>query len=103
MPTTQCELCGNEHSWKWEEAFEKFGFGDGAAAFLTDEVCTALNNAGYWTQTEAWGIHNTVITSIKNPEGREFIECEGRSLGYDCPRTYLPADIIKVLDKALPY
>ena len=29
MPITTCLTCCGEYHWKWEEAFDKFGFGDG--------------------------------------------------------------------------
>ncbi len=29
MPITECQNCGGSLHWHWEEAFAKFGFGDG--------------------------------------------------------------------------
>ena len=96
---TYCQSCGTRHAWDWEEAFDKFGFGDGDGLVMTDSVADALREAGYAVTTEHWGLHNVVITSIKR-DGIEQIP-EKVSLGYDNPRDYLPAALISLLDSAL--
>lgn len=29
MPLIECDSCGGDLYWRWEEAFDKFGFNDG--------------------------------------------------------------------------
>ena len=100
MSSITCEHCGATHDWKWEEAFEKFGFDDGDGMVMTDTVVEALETAGYTVKSEAWGLHNVIITSIKC-KGRERIPAKA-NVGYDDPRKYLPKAVIKVLDAAFP-
>jgi hypothetical protein len=93
---TTCESCGTCHQWTWEEAFDKFGFGDGDGLVMTDSVAGVLIGAGYAVESQQWGLHNVVITSIKL-DGVEQIP-EGATIGYDDPRSYLPATIVELLD-----
>jgi hypothetical protein len=93
---TICESCGARHDWTWEEAFQKFGFGDGDGLVMTDSVAGVLIDAGYAVESQQWGLHNVIITSIKL-DGVEQIP-EGTTLGYDDPRGYLPAAIVALLD-----
>lgn len=102
MPITECELCGNRANWRWEEAFDKFGFNDGDGDVRTKDVFNVLQEAGYTPTETRWGWHNTVITSIKTPEGKDLIDRHLPRFGYDCPRTYLPEAIIELLDEKLP-
>lgn len=88
--------------WHWEEAFDKFGFEDGDGVVMTDLVAVALCAGGYLVTTQKWGLHNTVITSIRSPQGREQIP-DGTKLAYDPPRGYLPPAILKLLDRAFPH
>ena len=81
-------------------AFDKFGFGDGDYQVETYNVEEILINAGYEVDILPFGMHNTVITSIK-------LDCieqipDGTIIGYDDPRQYLPAFIVTILDEALP-
>ena len=99
MSSTTCPTCGESHSWSWEEAFEKFGFGDGDGIVMTEHVATALRTRGHTVTTEPWGCHNVTITSIKTKKGKELIP-EDINLGYDDPRDYLPKPIIELLDAA---
>jgi hypothetical protein len=93
---TTCESCGTCHEWTWEEAFDKFGFGDGDGLVMTDSVARVLIDAGYAVESRKWGLHNVIITSIKL-DGIEQMP-EGATVGYDDPRSYLPAAIVALLD-----
>ena len=103
MPRTECDNCGGPYYWRWEEAFAKFGFRDGDGQVETWQVEQVLTEAGYNVTVEGWGMHNTVITSIKK-EGREYIPHDDPAIrfGYDDPRNYLPDQIVQLLDQALP-
>lgn len=110
--------------WQWEEAFDKFGFGDGDRWNGTHEVESEIESLGYECETEHWGVHNYMIMDIKK-DGKSilFIDEENRTLedwlpeveqrikdrsatrkdveplGYEQPFLYLPDDIIEHLDK----
>lgn len=99
MPETACLTCGNPYTWTWEEAFDKCGFCDGDLQVMTEDVVEYLSSRGYTVESEQWGLHNTIITSIKK-DGVELIP-ESADCGYDDPRDYLPADVIQLLD-AIP-
>lgn len=103
MATSICDRCGGTYHWRWEEAFDKFGFGDGDGQVETATVEAVLNDAGYATRTEIWGMHNTVIFSIKK-NGSELMPVDDPEIhiGYADPRAYLPAEIVALLDAALP-
>ncbi|MGE0700792.1 MAG: hypothetical protein AB7O57_16955 [Hyphomicrobiaceae bacterium] len=102
MPRTICKTCHNATlDWSWTEAFDKFGFGDGDGQVMTEDVAEILRFAGYTVVVEPWGLHNVTIASIKLG-GVEQIPFDRITFGYDDPRSYLPADIIRLLDKALP-
>ncbi len=47
MPVSDCDNCGATYHWKWEEAFEKFGFGDGDGQVETWQVEALLTEAGF--------------------------------------------------------
>lgn len=100
MSITHCPTCGNTAHWSWEEAFDKFGFGDGDGLVMTDHVAAELNRHGYTVTSDPWGCHNVTITSIKTATGEEQIPFDRISYGYDEPRDYLPAPIIAILDAA---
>lgn len=99
MPICTCDTCGGEYCWRWEEAFEKFGFGDGDSQVETYQVESVLSEAGYEVEVEQWGFHNTVIHSIKR-RGKELIPHDDPAVqfGYDDPRDYLPVGIVNLLD-----
>lgn len=99
MPTTTCKTCGGPHSWNWEEAFDKFGFNDGDGDVHTFTVATILEEAGYDVACMTWGLHNTIIDSIKR-DGVELIPANAR-VGFADPRDYLPKPIIEILDAKL--
>jgi hypothetical protein len=42
-----CQSCGARHEWRWEEAFDKFGFDDGGSLVMTDDVANVLRKAGF--------------------------------------------------------
>ena len=65
MPITKCLNCGSNYQWDWEEAFDKFGFGDGDGQIETYRVQEVLQSAGYEVESDQWGLHNIVIDSIK--------------------------------------
>lgn len=100
MPSCICQNCGAPFHWIWEEAFDKFGFGDGDGQVETATVVDVLEQAGYVVNHDFWSLHNDVISSIKK-DGVEQIP-ENTDIGYDNPRAYLPAAIVTLLDEQLP-
>lgn len=101
MPVCECENCGGHYAWDWEEAFAKFGFGNGQRQVETWQVEEALTAAGYAVTVEDWGCHNRLIVSIRKG-GRELIPYDTLGFGYVSPRRYLPNAIVSLLDRALP-
>lgn len=100
MPNSPCDTCGHSYHWRWEEAFDKFGFGDGDGQRETCTVVAVLEKAGYIVETSELGLHNEIIDSIKK-DGVEQIPY-GTETGHDDPRQYLPAAIVTLLDAKLP-
>jgi hypothetical protein len=100
MPNTRCANCGGAYAWRWEEAFDKFGFGGGDGQVMTDMVAQVLREAGYTVETHPWGMHNVVIDSIKRNR-RDLIPA-GANCGYGDPRKYLPTSLLRLLDEKLP-
>lgn len=115
-------------TWEWEEAFSKFGFGDGDMWNGTHEVEGEIESLGYDVECDTWGIHNYMIVDIKkdgksilfpedHPTGDNLDEWlpevvkrmkrrgnmpddyEPEPIGYEEPRLYLPYDILEHLDK----
>jgi hypothetical protein len=86
----------------WEDAFDKFGYDDGDGVIGTYEVERVLIEAGYTVECAQWTLHNVVIESIRK-DGVELIPLDNLDIafGYDDPRTYLPADLIELLDRRL--
>lgn len=101
MSITTCPTCSERIHWSWEEAFDKFGFGDGDSLVMTEHVANTLRRRGYTVATEPWGCHNVTISSIKSRKGRELIPDDIVD-GYDDPRSYLPRSIVRLLDEAFP-
>ncbi len=103
MAVTECNNCGGELCWQWSEAFEKFGFMDGDGQVETWQVQAVLSEAGYECTVQDWGMHNTVIASIKK-DGTELIPYDNPNcrFGYDDPRGYLPSEITALLDDQFP-
>ena len=100
MPHTKCQRCGAPVTWCWEDAFDKFGFGDGDGEVMTDDVVAVLEQAGYEATSHRWGLHNEVIVSITK-NGVEQIPASTK-VGYDNPRRFLPERIVRLLDEKLP-
>lgn len=86
--------------WRWEEAFNKFGFNDGDGLNFTDAVANYLRENGYAIRTEAWGAHNFMITDILKV-GSSVIPAKTK-IGYENPRAYLPRQLVQKLDRAFP-
>ena len=103
MVQTTCDTCGGTLYWDWTEAFAKFGFGDGDGQVETWQVEAVLSEAGYEVKVEEWGMHNTVISSIRK-DGVEQIphDNENYTFGYDDPREHFPAELVALLDEKLP-
>ena len=103
MPMSECHYCGGEFAWRWTDAFDKFGFMDGDGQIETWQVEEVLTEAGYEVTVEEWGLHNTVITSIKK-QGAEQIPHGNPDyrFGYDDPHHFFPKEIIALLDEKLP-
>lgn len=100
MPKTECLTCGGIVEWAWEDAFDKFGFGDGDGQVMTQTVVQVLEQAGYDVRSWQWGIHNEIIIGIAK-DGVPLIPAD-TNCGYDDPRGYLPAAIVALLDRELP-
>ena len=90
MPTEEID-------WGWEEAFSKFGFEDGDGWNGTDLVAAFLEEQGYETDCDTWGIHNYMIMDVKRA-GASIIP-DGVVVGYDDPRTWIPKTLQEKLDE----
>ncbi|MEQ8693836.1 MAG: hypothetical protein RIC85_00705 [Gammaproteobacteria bacterium] len=97
---TECSNCLGTYWWRWEEAFDKFGFNDGDGQVETGRVAAVLQAHGYTVERTWFSVHNEVIVSIKRDD-RELIP-ETANVGYDSPRDYLTPEIIALLDAELP-
>ncbi len=86
--------------WSWEEAFDKFGFGDGDGIVMTGSVAAVLRNAGYEVDVGPWGCHNVVIFDVRWRNKSLFPESVRK--GYDDPRRYLPKRVVRLLDRSFP-
>lgn len=103
MVCTTCMSCGGMLHWDWSEAFAKFGFNDGDGQIETWRVEDALIDAGYAVTVDRWGVHNTLITSVKR-HGVELIPFDDPdySFGYDDPREFLPGELVSLLEEEFP-
>lgn len=99
MPKSPCPICATLCSWTWEDAFDKFGFGDGEGHVQTARVAAVLEQNGYDVRHQYWGNHNDIIDSIMK-DSVEQIPASVR-VGYDDPRRYLPKRIVRLLDQHL--
>ncbi len=91
MPTKTIE-------WKWEEAFDKFGFDDGDGPNFTDAVAGVLNDLGFECECRVWGVHNYLIIDVTR--NGTSIRPDHVEPGYADPRTWLPPDVVARLDGA---
>lgn len=89
--------------WTWEEAFLKFRYGDGESPHFTEIVSETLSAEGYESEYEPWGIHNDIITSLKDKTGKVILPSAEIHLGYDNAREYLPKEIIEFLDNCFEH
>jgi hypothetical protein len=81
--------------WNWEEAFDKFGFGDGDSWNGTGEIQSWFEDELGWTsESDSWGCHNYIIFSLQDDNGKKY-EFDG----YKNPRNILPKKIVKKLDE----
>ena len=97
----KCKHCSN--SYRWHEAFAKFGYDDGDGSVKTPLIAQALENAGYDVKYSRWSPHNTLIYSITK-NGTEYMPdaVSKYRIGYDDPKEYLSGEIISLLDEAFP-
>ena len=82
--------------WEWEEAFDKFGFGDGDGWNGTDIVADFIESLGYGVERDYWGIHNYMNFDIKLKD--ESIYTKKVDKGYDNPHDYLPRGLVRELE-----
>ena len=85
--------------WEWEEAFEKFGFGDGDGPNFTDEVAEYLEELGYKAECGTAGMHNYMIFNLYDASGKDVLEGMGQD---DNIREILPEDVVAKLDSKFP-
>jgi len=51
--------------WTWQDAFSKWGFGDGDGWNGTHLVKDFIESLGYEVECDGWGIHNYLILDIR--------------------------------------
>jgi hypothetical protein len=82
-------------TWIWDEAFLKFGFGDGDGWNGTHEIeCWFESEMGWKPESHLWGIHNYMIFALTDPDGKKY-----EFNGYDSPRKTLPEKVVSKLDE----
>ena len=86
--------------WEWEEAFDKFGFGDGDGWNGTEIVADFIESLGYGVVCDQWGIHNYMIMDLTVWCGPIYISIlpDHISRGDDNPHGYLPRDLVQQLE-----
>ena len=83
--------------WCWDEAFSKFGFGDGPN--FTDVVALELESElGYKVCVDTWSTHNNMIMAIMGPRGGKIMP-NSIQVGYTDPRDWMPKRVVKHLNK----
>lgn len=85
-------------AWTWQEAFYKFGFGDGDGWNGTPLVAGYLEELGFDVHADVMGCHNYMIFDIR--ENGESIIPKNADVGYAEPETYLPADVVEKLNES---
>ena len=84
--------------WEWEDAFQKFGFGDGDCPCHTQDIIGLLEGTG-WECSYVDGIHNQhIFEMVRGDIKIEFDGYEDNSV----IRNRLPADVVTALDKEFP-
>jgi hypothetical protein len=86
------------YDWRWEEAFDRFGFDDGDGYCLTQDVANVLENAGCRCCTAQFGAHNTIIHRVILPDGSPL----DNPFAKFSARLWLPAHLVAMLDNAFP-
>ena len=86
-------------TWEWEEAFSKFGFGDGDGWNGTHEVVGEIESLGYECETENWGCHNYMIFDIKK-DGKSILFPEPNLIGSNLD-DWLPEVEQRIKDRVL--
>ena len=86
-------------TWEWEEAFSKFGFGDGDGWNGTHEVVGEIESLGYECETENWGCHNYMIFDIKK-DGKSILFPEPNLIGSNLDH-WLPEVGQRIKDRVL--
>lgn len=87
-------------TWPWEDAFSHSGFDGGSNPLMLAMTAEALSAKGYAVAVDSCSFDNVVITSIERDDAEQI--SDSVKLGYDDPRSYLPAPIIELLDAAFP-
>jgi hypothetical protein len=85
--------------WKWEEAFMKYGFGDGDDS-QTENVADFIRGFGYHVEINPNGMHNPSITSITQ-EGKECLTDNFRENGSGWQEWKIRGSIYKSRDLIL--
>ena len=65
-----------DDNYTWDEAFSKFGFGDGRNKDLTDVVVKFIEGLGYEVGITSTGPHNDYIHLIINKDGENVYNKE---------------------------
>ena len=86
-------------TWEWEEAFSKFGFGDGDGWNGTHEVEGEIESLGYEVVTDTWGCHNYMIFDIKK-DGKSILFPEPNLIGSNLD-DWLPEVEQRIKDRVL--
>lgn len=87
-------------TWSWDEAFDKFGFGDGDGLNFTSDVVAFLETLGYECECSG-GMHNWMIDSVTK-EGQTTEFGGSTEKDEDNPRKLLPTAVVKALDINFP-
>ena len=66
----------DNEDYTWDEAFSKFGFGDGRNGDLTDVVAEFIESLGYKVGITTTGAHNDYIHLIINKDGENVYNKE---------------------------
>lgn len=80
----------------WKEAFNKYGFGDGAECEKTDVVARFLKAKGYEARTEEWGPHNIVFGHIAKDDV-VIMDSSGYNYEED-PAKQIGEELVQLLD-----